>query len=62
MPGEARLQIRTTEETKKKAQAQAKELGLVDHRTGEGNISAYFELIVNLNAATGIIKKLKDEE
>lgn len=48
---ETRINIRATEEEKLKAQQQADKLGL--------NISDYIKLIINLDAATNIIEKLK---
>jgi antitoxin component of RelBE/YafQ-DinJ toxin-antitoxin module len=48
-----RIDIRNlTEEEKQKAQEQAKKLGL--------DISGYIRLIINLDAATGLIEKLKE--
>ena len=51
-----RIDIRNlTEEEKRKAQEQAKKL------LGEaGTVSEYIRLIINLDAATGLIQKLKE--
>jgi hypothetical protein len=53
-----RIDIRNlTEEEKRKAQEQAKKL------LGEsGTVSEYIRLIINLDAATGIIEKLRKSE
>ena len=50
----SRVDIRLTEEEKQKALEQAKRV-LGD----SGTISEYLRLIINLDAATGIIKSLK---
>jgi hypothetical protein len=50
MSSTSRLDIRLTEEEKQKARKQAERLGL--------DISGYIKLIINLDAATGIIKRL----
>jgi antitoxin component of RelBE/YafQ-DinJ toxin-antitoxin module len=50
-----RIDIRNlTEEEKQKAQGQAAKLGL--------DVSGYIRLIINLDAATGIIEKLRKSE
>lgn len=54
MPSTSRIDIRLTEEEKAEAQKQADKLGL--------SISEYFRLIIRLDAATGIIKRLKESE
>jgi antitoxin component of RelBE/YafQ-DinJ toxin-antitoxin module len=46
--------IRMNEDTIKKGEEQAEKLGL--------NISEYIRLIINLDAATGIIEKLRESE
>jgi mannitol/fructose-specific phosphotransferase system IIA component len=55
MPSTSRIDIRLTEEEKEKAQEQARKL------LGEsGTVSEYIRLIINLDAATGLIEKLKE--
>lgn len=56
MPSTSRIDIRLTEEEKEQAQEQAKKL------LGQsGTISEYIRLIINLDAATGIIERLNGE-
>lgn len=51
-----RIDIRNlTEEEKRKAQEQADKLGL-------NSVSDYIRLIINLDAASGIIKKLRSSK
>jgi hypothetical protein len=57
MPSTSRIDIRLTEEEKQKAQAQAERI-----LGPKGTISEYFRLIINLDAATNIIKRLKESE
>ena len=50
----ARIDVRNlTDEEKQKAQDQAKSLGL--------DLSSYIRLIINLDAATGLIKQLNNK-
>jgi hypothetical protein len=53
----SRIDIRLTEEEKQKAQEQAERI-----LGPKGTISEYFRLIINLDAATNIIKRLKESE
>jgi hypothetical protein len=56
MPSTSRIDIRLTEAEKAQLQQQAKKL------FGEsGTVSEYIRLIISLDAATAIIKKLKEE-
>jgi len=56
MPSTSRIDIRLTDEEKQKAQEQAKKV------LGQsGTVSEYIRLIITLDAATGIIKRLKEE-
>jgi uncharacterized protein YeeX (DUF496 family) len=55
MPSTSRIDIRLAEEEKQKAQEQAKRV-LGD----SGTISEYIRLIINLDAATGIIEVLRN--
>ena len=54
MSSTSRIDIRLTEQEKQRAKDQAEKLGT--------DISGYIKLIITLDAATGIIKRLKGGE
>ncbi len=54
MPSKSRIDIRLTEEEKEQLKQQAEKLGT--------DITGYIKLIVKLDVATNIIKKLKEEK